>query len=51
MGEYILFKIEGGIMKKLLLGLCLLSTVALSNTVKVTLPYDTLEVVSSEYDI
>lgn len=36
-------------MKKLLLGLCLLSTVALANTVRVTLPYDTVEVVSCDY--
>lgn len=38
-------------MKKLLLGLCLLSTVVLANTFRVTLPYDTIEIVSSEYDI
>lgn len=38
-------------MKKLLLGLCLLSTVALANTVRVTLPYDTVEVISCDYTI
>lgn len=36
-------------MKKLLLGLCLLSTVSFASTVRVTLPYDTVEVISSDY--
>lgn len=38
-------------MKKLLLVLCLLSTVTLANTVRVTLPYDTVEVISCDYTI